>query len=266
MVELIGSLGQRMSQRWLTGVFVPGLLYCCFCGWLAVGPSDPLHLSQGIRDVNDWWQGLPQGPVTIPLVAVLAVVLSVMFGYAAEALGHEGIHRLWVARGPSRWRAYRRRRGQDPASDSSYQVPDRATSVGDAFRLVGVRVYAEYRLPVTDVWPRIWLIASPETRALVTSAAARYYADTVLAAWGIAYLLWALHWWPAGPIGLIVAAVAYLRARSSAAALAAVVEAVVDTNLGELAKSLRVDFHGPRPAPETAALIRDILTKGSART
>src|SRR5262249_57826418 len=124
----------------------------------------------------------------------------------------DGVPRLWIIRGPRWWFNILQRRtearwaGRAPQPPQRY-LPQRATVVGERFRLIGERVHAQYGLSVTHAWPRIWILASADARTLIAAAQRRYYSDAALVAWGLLYLPWALWWWPAILIG--AAALAY---------------------------------------------------------
>lgn len=140
-------------------------------------------------------------------------------------------------------------------------LPDRATVMGETLRLLGERIYIQYKLSVTAAWPRIWLLTSNDIRTLIGNAYQRYSADAMLTAWGLLYLPWTLRWWPAIIIAAAAIAAGHRRARSSSRALATLIEAAVDAHVGDLANALGVDLPQGRVTTEEGNQINNILLK-----
>jgi hypothetical protein len=267
VLELITAFSQRITERWLAAVVLPGLLYIALTGWAWIaGATHTVDVVYVAGQLNDLWRHLrttPTGPV-LALTGVLTA--AVLAGLTATTVAQHLVHRLWITRGPRRWIEHRQQvtkqvwTDRTPRPPSRY-LPERATTIGERFRLVGERVDAQYGLSTIDVWPRLWLLAGTDTRTLITAAHHRYLTDTALTAWALLLLPWAWQWWPAGPIAAAGILIGYTRARTSSAALAALIEATIDTHQHELAASLGVNLPEGRITPLEGNQINNILTK-----
>lgn len=267
MTDLIAALGSRITERWLASVMLPGLLYVAIASVaLLAGHHHALDLPWLTRELNDLWGHRPPGPAAAAVAIAAALAGAGLAGVAATTLGEDVVHRLWTIRGPQRRLDTLRRRteaqwqGRDPSPPPRY-LPQRATVIGERFRLIGERVHAQYGLSVTAAWPRLWILTSTDTRALINTAHQRYYADVTLTAWGLLYLPWIVWWWPAAPIAAVAFVLGHRRARSSSASLATLIEATVDAHANDLAKSLGVDLPEGRVTPNEGNRINDILSK-----
>lgn len=270
MTELLATIGNRLTERWLAVLLLPGLGYVAVVGWaLLAGHRHALDLPRIAEQLALLWQehhAVGSAAVVVAVVATLAA--AHLAGLAATVLAHEGVHRLWIAQGPHWWRRARCRRAQgrwaarDPRPPSRY-LPRRATAIGEAFRLIGARVHTQYGLSVTLAWPRIWVLTSSDTRTLIKAAHRRYYADATVVAWGLLCLPLAVYWWPAAVIAAVALAVGYRRATASGATLATLIEATVDAHATDLANTLGVALPAGqvRVTPEEGNRINDILNK-----
>jgi hypothetical protein len=267
VTELIATVGKKIAERWLAAIVLPALLYVAVAGWAVLaGHRYALDLPRLGRRLTDVWQHRAPGPG--PALVAVAVVLggAGLAATVATTVAVNFVHPLWTSRGPLRrlirlrrrarvaWRGRRRR-------PPNRYLPGRATVIGERFRLIGARVHVQYGVSFPEAWPRIWLVTSQDTRVLVSAAYRRYYADTLLAAWGVLYLPWAVWWWPALPIAAGAICLGYWHARTSSAVLATLVEAVVDIHTVGLAGALGVDLPEGRVTPEEGNRINDILGK-----
>jgi hypothetical protein len=267
VTDLIASLGQKITERWLAAIVLPGLLYVAIVGWsVLAGHQHALDLPWLVGRLDDLWRHRSPGPATAAIAIAAALALAGLAGVAATVVAEDVVHRAWTTRGPQRRLDTLRKRTQarwaerDPQPPERY-LPQRAGIIGERFRLIGERVHAQYGLSVTDAWPRIWVLASADTRTLLADAQRRYYGDAALAAWGLLYLPWSLWWWPAVLIAAVALAFGYRRARTSAAALATLIEANVDAHATDLAKAVGVDLPEGRVTPIEGNRINDILIK-----
>jgi hypothetical protein len=267
VTDLIASLGQKISERWLGAIVLPGLLYTTIVGWaLLAGHWHALDLPWLVGRVDELWHQAPPRPATAAITIAAALALAGSAGVASTVMAEDILHRAWTIRGPQRWLNTLRKRtrarwvGRDSQPPERY-LPQRATIIGECFRLIGERVHAQYGLSVNDAWPRIWILASADTRTLLAAAQQRYYGDAALAAWGLLYLPWTLWWWPAGIIAATTIALGYLRARTSATTLATFIEATVDVHATDLAGAVGVDLPEGRVTPVEGNNINDILIK-----
>lgn len=267
MTDLIATVGKQVSERWLAAIVLPGVLYVAIAGWaLVAGHQHALDLPWLAERLSDLWQQHTSGPGAAVVATAAVLAGAGLAGVVANVIAEDGVHRLWTIRGPQVWLTIRRRRteaawqGGDSRPPDRY-LPQRATVIGERFRLIGARVDAQYGLSVTAAWTRIWILISSETRSLVGAAYRRYYADAVLAAWGILYLPWTIRWWPAAVIATAALGLGYRRARASSALLATLIESTVDAHATDLAKTLGVDLPEGRLTPEEGNRINTILNK-----
>ncbi|MEV4713949.1 hypothetical protein [Micromonospora sp. NPDC049374] len=267
MTDLINTLGKRVTERWLAAIVLPSLLYVAIAGWASLtGQDHAVDLPWTLRRLTDLWHGHGSGPVPAAAVVAAALAGAGLAGVAATVVAEDVVHRLWTIRGPQRRldalreRTRRRWQGRDPQPPQRY-LPQRATVIGERFRLIGERVHAQYGLSVTAAWPRLWILTSADTRALISAAHQRYHGDAVLTAWGLLYLPWTARWWPAALIAAAVLAFGHRRARASSATLATLIEATVDAHATDLARVVGVDLPEGRVTPSEGNKINDILVK-----
>ncbi|CCH17831.1 hypothetical protein [Micromonospora lupini] len=267
MTDLIATLGKKITERWLATVLLPGLLYVAITGWaLLAGHGHALDLSWLIRRLNDLWQHHPPGPAAAAVATAVALAGAGLAGVAATVVAEDVVHRLWIIRGPQARldtlakRTEARWEGRVPRPPQRY-LPQRATVIGERFRLIGERVHAQYGLSVNLAWPRLWILASADTRTMIGAAHRQYFSDAALAAWALLYLPWTVRWWPAVLIATAVLAFGYRQARTSSAILATLIEATVDAHANDLAKVTGIDLPEGRLTPEEGNKINDILAK-----
>jgi hypothetical protein len=270
VIDLLVWFGKKITERWLTTIVLPGLLYAAVATWaMLAGHSralDPHHLASRIEQfyregaADPWWFLL------VTIVGVLA--LGTAAGLVAVAAAHVVVSPVLTSQGPGWWRDRLRQRTERWWAGAGRQrveryLPARASRVGERFRLVGERVHAQYGLSVVDVWPALWLLVTAATRETVGAANQRYRADTVLIGWGLLYLPLAIWWWPAAVIGVGTVLVGHRRALGSAQVLATTIEATVDAHQIELAKSVGVALPEGRITPVEGNQINSIVTRGA---
>ncbi|MEU6658862.1 hypothetical protein [Streptomyces sp. NPDC046821] len=266
MNTLLTEVGRKLADRWLSVLVLPGGLFVAAvtcAAWLGHAHAlDVGHLEDMVRRLGHHFAGRPAAVVLAVAGALLAATGA---GLAAQGVA-AGVRGLWVARGPARWVARRRRRAESALARGGRTVPARylparAGAIGDRFRLVDQRVDAQYGLAVALAWPRLWLLLPDTATAAIRDATTRYRAAADVTAWGILYLLLGAFWWPAVPVGLVAMAAGQVRGRTSAAALADLVEAAVDIHQRPLADTLGIDLPHGRITPDEGARINDILNK-----
>jgi hypothetical protein len=267
MTDLIATVGKKITERWLAAVLLPGLLYAAITAWaLLAGHQHALDLRWLATRLSRLWQHHAADPGTNMVTIAVALGAAGLAGTAAALIAEEGMQRLWIIRGPQRrldklrTRAEAAWQARQPRPPQRY-LPQRATGIGERFRLVGERIDVQYGLSVTAAWPRIWILTSNDTRTLVSAAYRRYGTDTALAAWGVLYLPWTIRWWPAMVIAVAAMALGYRRAQASSSALATLIEATVDAHANDLAKTLGVELPEGSLTPEEGNRINNILTK-----
>jgi hypothetical protein len=222
VTDLVASLSNKITERWLAAIVLPGPLYVAIVWWALLARHEhALDLPWLVGQLDDLWKHRSPRPAMAAITVAAALALAGLAGVAATVVAEDVVHRAWTIRGPQSWlntlsnRTKVRWAGRDPQPPKRY-LPQRATIIGESFRLIGERVHAQYGLSVTDVWPRIWILASADTRTLLADAQRRYYGDATLAAWGLLYFPWTLWWWPAALITATTFALGYWRARTSA--------------------------------------------------
>ncbi|PRY37410.1 hypothetical protein [Umezawaea tangerina] len=261
MTTLVAELGKKLADRWLGTLVLPGLLFVAVatCGRL-LGHGRALRPGVLPAEVDRLVRGL-SGTSTAFAVAGLLLAATAA-GVAARAVA-AAVRRVWTARRPRRWVAWRHRRALAAAPERLpvQYLPARATPVGDRFRLVDERVAVQFGLSVVLAWPRLWLLVAEPTAAAVRLAAARYRAATETTAWGVLYLVLGAVWWPAAVVGAAVVVVGYRQSRVRGGVLADVVEATVDVHQKQLAEAVGVDLPHGRVTPAEGLRINDVLNK-----
>jgi hypothetical protein len=267
MTDLIATVGQKVTERWLAGVVLPGLLYVAIAGWaLLAGHHHALDPHWLAVRLGDLYRHHRSGTPDVIVATAVGLAAAGLAGTAATTIAEDVVHRLWTIRGPKRLLTRRRTRtrtawqARDPQPPDRY-LPQRAGVIGERFRLIGERIHAQYGLSVTAAWPRIWVLTNADTRTLVSAAHRRYYGDATLTAWGLLYLPWTVQWWPAALVAAAALALGHRRARASSTALATLIEATVDAHTIALAAALGVELPEGRLTPEEGNRINDILGK-----
>ncbi|GAA4472336.1 hypothetical protein [Phytohabitans houttuyneae] len=281
MIELLTTLGGRLSQRWLTTLLAPGLLFVAAVAVAArLGHAHALAI-QRLRDdivaVADHPAGRSSAVVLLVTAAVL--VAAATAGLVAASLGG-AVERMWLLPGrrqPLRSvRAWRLRRWR--AADAGVVAlvagvrldehadtvvipglaealarrdaiclvePERPTWIADRLRALGERIHLTYGLDLTAAWPRVWSLAPADLRTDVIAAHEAYSAAARLAGWSLLYAVLAAWWWPSSVVAAVLFGAAWMRARSATGGLAELVESTVDLHGRELAARLGVECGGP---------------------
>ncbi|MEU6248186.1 hypothetical protein [Glycomyces sp. NPDC047010] len=281
MNTLLDTFGTSLTKRLLSRVALPGLLFVACCSWFAAaGHARVLDFAAYSSEVDLLWSQTRTAPLALLIAAVSTAIAA---GVIASLLGR-GVHRVWIMRlswddlppnskrsrpfrrGGKRWIEWRRQRYSARNRKRGVQPPRNyrpqcTTAIGDAFRLIGTRIDAQYGLSANAAWPRLVLLVNADTRSLVDEAYQRYRSDTILAAWSLLLLPWSALSWPAALIGTAGLVTAHLRARASSTALATIVESVFDVHQLPLAASVGIEVSQGRLTRTEGNHITDILTK-----
>ncbi|MFD0201094.1 MULTISPECIES: hypothetical protein [Saccharothrix] len=270
MNPFLQSVGGKLAERWVTTLVLPGALFvaAAVCA-VRLGHRHALDV---VRFGDDVVAAFPRLPVAVAAIGLVLGATAASF--AAQALGGL-VQSVWVKpwRGPAgwparpvvavrRWRFDRAaaRAGIDPVP--AYR-PQRATWIGERFRLLDSRVAAQYQgLRLGPLWPRLWLLVPEPARLPVQAAETRFGSATTLVGWGLLYASLGWRWYPAAVVGLGVAVVGWRRARVAATALTDLIEATVDTHLDVLTTSLGHPLPPTGLTRDLAARINDRFTKG----
>ncbi|MBP2337412.1 hypothetical protein JOF41_003590 [Saccharothrix coeruleofusca] len=281
MTGFLEALGKKAAERWLTLLVLPGVLWLATAVVATrLGHHDALHA----RAVADWVTQWSRGPHTSGLLlAILAAALlgSAAAGLLAAGVGWM-LRRFWLTRGrrlPARWLVQERRRrwqresrrvdalvaeaiataGDTPEVVAgpaiaealarrdaiALEIPDRPTWIGDRWRVGIVRVHRAYGLDLTVVWPRLWTVLPEHLRTDVSTAQLAYTSASTLTGWAVLYGALGALWWPALLMGVVLAGVGVLRARTASATVCDLVETAADLYGPVLAEQLRIPASGP---------------------
>lgn len=266
MSDLLTELGKKLTDRWLTTLLLPGLLYttAALYGYLTGHHHalDPTYLT---TQLTHHTQTLNHHPVAITVTITLILLSATTASLTAQTLATL-IHRAFTAKAPRRWLLHRRRTArtrlthQHPRPPARY-LPARATPIGDHFHLTGQRIDTEYGLDTTLTWPRLWLLLPETTRSIITTATSDYRTATTTTAWGLLYLTLGILWWPATLAGTLTLTLGYRHAHTTSTTLANLIEATIDTHQHTLADALGIPLPHHRITPTEGARINDILNK-----
>ncbi|WP_405551014.1 hypothetical protein [Streptomyces sp. NBC_01171] len=300
MTAFLNALGGKLAERWVALLAVPGLVYLVALAAAVTLGQRHWQDTGRLRERLDALAAAPGahsvGVLAVCAVAVLAG--AALTGTGAQAVGAL-VERVWLTgpRGPvTRWlteRRSRRWRAADDAYRTALVAAGRArlggAADGDALVAEAERLYARrnevslvaprhpfwtgdrvttpdrrvwraYRLDLTAAWPHLWLLAPDSTRAELGTARTALSAAARLTAWGLAYLLLAVWWWPAALVGVATVATGAVRGRTAAASFAELAEALVDLQGADLARTLGLPCEG-RLTPATGEEVTRLLSK-----
>lgn len=279
MTGFLAGLGQKLAERWVALLVLPGLL---FTGVATVAVvlghghwSDFGLLTRRLAGVGS------QGSLVRTVVLLVALlVASVGTGLVAQSLG-KPVEYLLVGRWP-RWLANRlteRRKAAWHLLDDEYTAdtkrvelavarnrvslvpPASPTWLGDRLRAPSVRVRNEYGLDLAAAWSRLWLLLPDTTREPLTQSRRRFDDATAIGGWGVLYLLLGAVWWPSAVVAVCLALVAWRRARATGDVYAELVEAAVDVHLDDLLDRFADD---KRPiSPQRGRAVTERFRKGT---
>jgi hypothetical protein len=289
MTGLLAEFGKKLAEKWVTLLVLPGLIYLtCIAMALTLRQRHALDLGL-LRDSANQIARQPAStsPGVIGLATAGTLAAAAAAALAAAALG-QLIERLWDTPRPRKLTDRRRRRWEaankrvwqqttaavraqaegDHVKDAiarrnaiSLTRPERPTWIGDRFRSTDQRILNAYDLDLAGIWPRLWLIIPDSVRTELTTARDRHTSAARLTGWAFLYLPLTWWWWPAFPISTAAAAVAWIRARQTAAALADLIEATVDLYSRDLADRLGISSSDGPLTRQTGLEITTALRK-----
>ncbi len=268
MTDFLSGLAGRLTDRWLTGVFLPGALFVAVVtAAVALGQHDALNPTRLADHVGNAVSGATDAGPSPWVLAVLGLITAAtLVGLILSFVAESVVQRALVASRPRFIVDARRRRTiqqweQRDQPPAVRYAPARVTAAGDRLRLIGERADAQYGLSIVDVWPRLWILISADTRSMVTAAYQGYATSLIQIAWGTGCLLLSPVWWPAAAIAVAAVAWGMRRVRETAGSLAVLIESTVDTHQVQLAAALGVDVPSGRVTPNEGNTINDILNK-----
>jgi len=296
VTPLLGQLGTRLVDRWIALLLVPGSLFVgAATVAVALGQRGALDVDTLIawaerRAQTPLWSHPAGFVLTLAGFALAAAGV----GLAAQLLG-AGQLLWWLGswpaplRGWSACRVSRRRQRwnqlqnqfadltttatEDPRPSSDLDgvaaaladrrnrmataEPQRPTWIGDQLAAVDTRVRNAYGLDLVAGWPRLWLLLPADPRAEIRAARQQLDGSSVLAAWGLLYLVLGVFWWPAVLVGALTWVVGWRSARQAMRTYAELIESVVDLHGAMLARALGIDC----PAELTTAVGRAVTRR-----
>ncbi|MEO3749416.1 hypothetical protein [Streptomyces sp. B6B3] len=141
MGGFLTALGQKLAERWLSLLVLPGALYIAVATTShALGHTHPFDLARLTDQITTWAEHHPATDTAGGQVLLLAAVLAgaAAAGLAAQAIGSL-VERLWLAadwptwpppfRQLAAWRTIRRRRRWTSAADAWHQHRDDAAEI-----------------------------------------------------------------------------------------------------------------------------------------
>ncbi|WP_285608396.1 hypothetical protein [Actinokineospora globicatena] len=268
MNPFLSALGGKLAERWVSTLLLPGALFVAavVCA-VRLGHRDALDLA---RVVTDLTAAFPRAPIALGAAGLL-------LGAAAAAFVAQGAGRVievvWTARwsGPAvllarpvvalRSRLARRAAGRAGVEPVRAYLPQRATWISDRFRLLEVRIAAQYHgVRLGLLWPRLWLLLPEQVRTPVQAVESQFRSAMTLTGWGLLYLTLGAWWYPAAVAGGCAALVGWRRARYTTNSVTTLIEATVDTHLPLLTTALG---YPDALNADTALRINDRLDKGA---
>ncbi|RLK58709.1 hypothetical protein [Actinokineospora cianjurensis] len=269
MNPFLSALGGKLAERWVSALLLPGALFVA---------AVVCAVRLGHRDAWDLARVVTELTTAFPRVPVALAAVGLVLGAAAAAFVAQGTGRLietvWTSRwsGPAavlarpvvalRVRAATRTARRAGVEPVPAYLPQRATWISDRFRLLEVRIAAQYHgVRLGLLWPRLWLLLPEQVRAPVQLVETQFRAAVTLTGWGLLYLVLGVWWYPAALAGACAALIGWRRTRFTTNAIATLMEATVDTHLDLLTTALGYPSGGLDG--ETAPLINDRFDKGS---
>jgi hypothetical protein len=275
MTPFLSDLGGKLFAKWLALGLLPSIAGITF-GFIAAaqGQAYALNVHHLVQETEHAVTSLRHaGPTAITMAVTATALAATALAALAKELGTVAYHGWlepwprWASRPQGRLISRRQRQWDAAQEDLSSYVegcetsrqaidqqrldelarlrdriapvrPARATWMADRLHGTDTLVFAVYGLDLATAWPRLWLIAPPEAREIITDTARRLLAAAILAGWAALYTALAIRWWPAALIAIPAGLTAWRRGRSEADAFAELVHSVTDVYLPELVSTL----------------------------
>jgi len=299
VTDFLGALVDRLADRWMTLLVLPGVLFLAACA-VAVRLRHSHWYDVGLlRETIDTIAAGPAaesvGAIAVALVALTAA--AALAGLVVQVVASV-VDRMWLTEAANpltrplirrrlrRWETAQQRyrtallaagRAEiggsgDPAlvreaerrnaerNRIALAAPRRPFWLGDRIGAADRRVLDAYHLDLAAAWPRLWLVLPEGTRTELRTVQSAYSAATRLVVWGGAYLLLGAVWWPAAVIGAGAVLTGRQRGRTAGAILADLLESAVDLHGKDLATALGIECRG-RLTPEVGDAVTTALRK-----
>ncbi|MGW0953843.1 hypothetical protein ACWCRF_27010 [Streptomyces sp. NPDC002405] len=301
MASLLDGLGEKLAEKWISALAVPGLLLMAVAtAGTVLGQRSALDPTVLRERIGHWSAAAAEWSAVGQLALLAAVVLgSVAVGTFVRSCA-QGVERVWTGDWPAlaRWPAKRlttarqerwdriqgriddRRRATPPRQREPEQQrfldeltarrdrialarPSRPTYSGDRLAATATRLHHQYGIDLAACWTLLWLVLPDDVRVELRASRARFGAAVEGTTWAACCVVLGLLWWPAAPVGFVVGLAAWGRGRSAAALHAELVESIVDLHLRRLVDELRVDPSAPVPDRRVGAALTRIARKAS---
>jgi hypothetical protein len=290
------ELGQRLADRWLTYILIPGLLFAgAVLAASALGHAHALDAGMLVNILSSRLTAVQhRGNAGLAVVLAVLALGSSGAALAARLLGN-CLQRLWLSAGDrpvpgrlaaGRLAAGRLRRWEAAASryatavqDGADRVtvdllaakrnaialapPSRPTWIGDRLAAVDARLLAEYELDLSSAWPRLWLVLPDNTRADLRTAASSFDSACSLGGWAALYFADGLFWWPGLLVSIGCGLACVQRAREAAGTLADLIEAAVDLYTPVLCAAVHITAAEERLTPGLGRQLTRVFRKGA---
>jgi hypothetical protein len=278
LTGFVTDVGRKLAERWAGAVVLPGLVFTGIAAAALTLRQAQWSEVELLRRRLAALTGANAGSGSTRTAVLLLGVLAASFaaGLLADALagpyerallgGWPGPSarmgdaltgrrlRIWQERDEACRRA--RAEGSGDAgrvgelealrNDVALVRPECPTWIGDRLRAPAVRIRLEYRLELTDAWPRLWLLLPDSTRQPLAESRQRLDEAMRLGGWALLYLLLGAVWWPSALAGAGAALVSWRRCRERAEEYAELVESAVDVHLPDLFERFDEEAHPVR--------------------
>lgn len=301
MAPLLDTLGQKLAEKWISALAVPGLLFTATAVCAAVlGHEDALDWSTLSERMGHWTTVAAQWSAMGQIAAVAAVVLASVAAGTFVRTCAVGAERIWtgdwpsMVRRPADWLTARRLtrwelinseirelRDATPARRRDAQLrkvlderaarrdgialapPCRPTFTGDRFAATETRLRHQYGIDLVSCWTRLWLVLPDDVRTELRTSRARFDAAVAGSVWAGCYAVLACLWWPAAGGAVAAGLVAWRRGRRAGTVHAELVESTVDVYLRRLADELGLGASASPLDPGVGAAVSRIARKGA---
>ncbi|MEV8554789.1 hypothetical protein AB0L04_33900 [Streptomyces glaucescens] len=299
MAPVLDGLSQKLAEKWLSALAVPGLLFVAATAAGAVlGHDSALDRSLLLERFGHWAAQAGRWPALGQIAVVAAVVLAAVAAGTVVRACADGAERIWTgdwpgparpladrltARRRARWQRIEtdigrlrepaaaglrdepvRQRLAELAADRdaiALAPPRRPTYTGDRMAGTEARLRHQYGIDLAACWTRLWLVLPEDVRTELRTSRSRVDAAVAGSVWAGCYLLLGCLWWPAAVAAVPTGFVAWRRGRRAVTVHAELVESTVDVYLGRLVDELGVDTSGSPPDPRVGTALNRAARK-----
>lgn len=293
MNAVFGEIGKKLGEKWVLLLSLPGVLFVSLLtATAAVGGRDWARPEVREDLLHDAEQRVGQLSTHLTAAAILLVGL-LLAGYGTALLAQAcgaAVRGCWLSAAPFRWlmtwwltplrRALwqaRDRRSAAATTDHaraaaatarnaiSLAPPARPTWMADRMAALTTRVRNAYGLDVEFSWPALRTLLPEDLRRAVDDAQVAFERSAQLSGWGLLHLAagaattavgW--HGWPMVVLGAASGTTGWVYGRTSAGALASLVETAYDLVADDLVAALT-----GRPTVAEGEQATETLRKGA---